>query len=66
MLHIRYFETHYLFPECANDAFGGNCSYTCTRCSEGKGRLCDAVTGVCIYGCIPGYNGTNCSQGKSL
>ena len=54
----------FVFSECALDAFGDNCSHKCNGCSKGKGRICDAMTGVCIHGCLPGFNGLNCSEGK--
>ena len=42
--------------------YGRNCSETCSNC---KLDNCSPVTGVCQYGCRPGWKGDKCNQGMT-
>ena len=45
---------------CMNGSFGRNCTARCgSNCIS-----CNAVNGVCDFGCSPGWEGTFCEQGK--
>lgn len=48
--------------ECDGHKFGQNCSNTCGHCLGNE--QCYPVNGSCLNGCILGYHGTNCTQGK--
>ncbi|XP_062621618.1 uncharacterized protein LOC134283128 isoform X6 [Saccostrea cucullata] len=42
------------------DYYGEYCNRTCpVNC---QGQTCDAVTGDCVNGCLPGYQGLHCSN----
>ena len=45
---------------CMNGSFGKNCMEKCgSNCIS-----CNAVDGVCEFGCRPGWEGTFCEQSK--
>ena len=52
-----------IFIECSQGKYGLNCNDTCSNC---KREPCSPVTGVCQYGCIPGWKGAKCNQGMPL
>lgn len=52
-----------IFCTGCNQTFGDNCSHPCPiNCLD---RQCYTSTGQC-YGCVPGYQGQDCSQGLLL
>ena len=47
---------------CPEGRWGENCSRTCGQCASGN---CNAQTGTCSGGCLPGYKDTAlCKDGK--
>lgn len=45
---------------CQSGFFGENCRMKCvTKCAG-----CNNVNGVCNYGCLPGFTGYVCQEGK--
>lgn len=53
------------FVVCGNNTYGTNCSMTCGNCSYLYGEQCHHVTGYCPRGCILGFQGVRCDEGKS-
>ena len=49
--------------ECTDGTYGYNCKECSKNCQE---RQCDKFThnGKCTLGCIAGYTGDNCIQGR--
>lgn len=48
--------------ECTFGNYGAHCTQTCSvNCYHGK---CDAYTGVCSQGCLPGYIPPYCTESK--
>lgn len=50
--------------ECEAGKFGQNCRESCGNCVQNG--ACHHVNGSCLNGCDAGYEGTNCTQGKSI
>lgn len=50
--------------ECKAGEFGQNCTESCGNCVQNE--ACHHVNGSCLNGCDAGYEGTNCTQGKSI
>lgn len=48
----------FISPACPNGLFGQDCSEKCNGTCAG----CNHVSGVCDYGCIPGWMGHSCNQ----
>uniref|UniRef100_K1PKW7 Multiple epidermal growth factor-like domains 10 n=1 Tax=Magallana gigas TaxID=29159 RepID=K1PKW7_MAGGI len=45
--------------ECDHSRYGANCSEVCGHCLSGS---CRFVTGACVGGCIPGWQGEKCQD----
>lgn len=46
---------------CQHGFFGENCAMKCVdTCND-----CNDVTGLCDHGCLPGFRGYICQEGKS-
>ena len=46
---------------CGTGTYGIDCNNTCDHCRD---KRCDSVSGICQYGCKPGWQGNHCDQGK--
>lgn len=46
--------------DCLHGYYGYNCNNTCNSACKG----CDAVNGLCNTGCMPGWRGDYCQEGK--
>lgn len=44
--------------------YGVNCVEKCGICKNNE--ICDIVNGMCLNGCVVGYNGIVCKDGKLL
>ena len=49
---------------CEPYTYGPGCVFDCGHCRLQK--TCNAVTGLCAGGCMPGWRGDRCDQGESL
>ncbi|WAR16835.1 LAR-like protein, partial [Mya arenaria] len=49
---------------CITNTFGKQCENTCDKhcIKQDKNTLCSEKTGMCLYGCETGYEGTFCPQ----
>ena len=50
----------FAYTACDNGTFGLNCSETCGQCID----YCNIADGMCPTGCLPGWKGNMCMQGK--
>ena len=57
----EHYQSFSLQIGCLNETYGENCTMTCT-CPENAFKNCDQDTGKCK--CLPGWYGTNCTEGK--
>lgn len=49
--------------ECDGGTYGQGCSSTCGSCINNT--QCHHITGTCVQGCGPGYQGNKCKEGIS-
>ena len=49
-------------PACETGMHGFGCLQKCGQCQTGT--TCDVETGVCPFGCAPGYLGSQCREGR--
>ena len=47
---------------CDLGFYGVYCDKSCSK--QCAGRLCDREGGACVSGCVAGYKGAKCDQGK--
>ena len=47
---------------CNSGTFGQECNDSCGRCLDQDG--CYHTNGTCLTGCVPGYHGHLCKEGK--
>lgn len=59
---LNYSSSYY--PECTNGTYGANCGSTCGQCRNDAD--CDPISGMCTFGCDPGWQGLRCQQSKSI
>lgn len=53
---------HFYVLECSTGFYGEQCGSKCDHCLNDT--ACDHITGYCLKGCEPGYQGINCTIGK--
>lgn len=56
-MHLIYFD---VIKECKDGFSGPNCKKMCNETCKG----CNKTTGVCDNGCVPGWKGQLCHEGK--
>ncbi|XP_056003724.1 uncharacterized protein LOC125660814 [Ostrea edulis] len=49
-----------LFIECDSNHYNSDCSGLCGHCKDGE--LCHSITGHCIHGCRPNWQGPLCRE----
>ena len=49
---------------CEDGKYGPNCLKTCSRQCGGEYTVCDKIEGICPFGCLDGYTGAKCNNGK--
>lgn len=60
LFSFQYFTWY--FVECIDSKYGLDCSQSCGHCN--KNKQCHHISGMCPYGCDPGYTGSQCIRGK--
>lgn len=57
-LFQKWFTIEY-YKACNNGSYGMDCSGQCGHCSE---NVCDHISGICLSGCMAGYQGNLCKH----
>ena len=52
-----------MFSECPHGTFGEKCLSDCFPNCKGN---CDHVSGICKHGCVDGWTGQMCDNGKII
>ena len=47
---------------CLSGFYGQDCAQVCGNCAGDQ--PCNAIDGTCLTGCMPGWTGGTCSEGK--